>query len=175
MTPEEVIRSGSKNPLTAFYDADPAGWKPYYYPQYADLGVAADAQQSLVMRTNFAPYIWTHVTHSIVGDVDDWESSGLKNDGQYLVRMSDERTQYLDQPCPANVAWGPHKEGEFNPLPMPIFFPANHTVRFELTNIYTRVLNPQADVFRVYFCLCGMSYWGQLKPPQELLDLSQGR
>ena len=174
MTPEQVIRQAGSNPLLAFYDADPAGWKPYMYSEYVDLGVAADAQGVMVFNTNFAPYIWTNVTHGVVGNVDDPTSSGLYNDGQYLVRMRDERTNYLDKPIPANLAFGPHKEGEFADLPMPIFFPANHAVNVELTNIWTRVLTPVSETFRVYFAIRGMQYWGQLKPPQELLTLSQG-
>lgn len=176
MTPEEMIRAGGpQNPLTAFFDADPAGWKPYFYSEYVDLGIATDAQATMVFQTTFAPYIWTHVTHGVVGNIDDPESSGLYNDGQYLVRMSDERTRYIDKPVPANLAFGPHKEGEFCELPMPIFFPANHAVNIELTNIWTRVLSPVADTFRVYFCLRGMQYWGQLKPPRSLLDMSRGQ
>lgn len=175
MTPEEMIRAGTGNPLTAFFDADPAGWKPYFYSEFVDLGIAANAQATMVFQTTFAPYIWTHVTHGIVGNIDDPESSGLYNDGQYLVRMSDERTRYIDKPVPANLAFGPHKEGEFAELPMPIFFPANHAVNLELTNIWTRVLDPEAETFRVYFCLRGMQYWGQLKPPKDLIDMSQGR
>lgn len=176
MTPEQMIRAGGDgNPLTAFFDADPAGWKPYFYSEYADLGVAVDAQAQMVFNTMFAPYIWTHVTHGLVGNVDDPESSGYYNDGQYLVKLSDERTNYTDKPVPANLAFGPHKEGEFSELPMPIFFPANHSVKVELTNLWTRVLTPIADTFRVYFVLRGMQYWGQLKPPQDLLSMSQGR
>lgn len=176
MTPEQLIRQqGDGNPLTAFFDADPAGWKPYFYSEHCDLGVAADSQATMVAQTTFAPYIWTHVAHTIVGNVDDPESSGLYNDGQYLVRMSDERTRYIDKPIPANLAFGPHKEGAFSELPMPIFFPANHAVNIELTNIWTRVLTPVSETFRVYFALRGMQYWGQLKPPQSLLDMSRGQ
>lgn len=175
MTPEEVIRaSGSNNPLTAFFDADPAGWKPYLYTEYVDLAVAEDSQATMVFSTTFAPYIWTHVTHGLRGNVDDPESSGVYNDGQYLVLMRDERTNYIDKPTPANLAFGPHKEGPFNELPMPIFFPANHAVNIELTNMWTRVLTPVSDTFRVYFTLRGLQYWGQLKPPRELMEMSRG-
>ena len=176
MTPEELIkgRGGASNPLVAFFDADPAGWKPYIYSENVDLGVAVNSQGTLLFQTTFAPYIWTHVTHGVVGDVDDPESSGLYNDGQYLVRMSDQRTNYIDKPVPANLAFGPHKEGDFAELPMPIFFPANHSVRIELTNIWTRVLTPVSETFRVYFVLKGLSYWGQLQTPEKLLEMSRG-
>jgi hypothetical protein len=173
-TPEELIRSGESNPLTAFFDADPAGWKPYFYGEYKDLGVAVDSQATMVINTNFAPYIWTHVTHGVSGNVDDPESSGLYNDGQYLVKIADERTNYTDKPLPANLLFGPHKEGEFAELPMPIFFPANHAVNVELTNIWTRVLTPISETFRVWIVLRGMQYWGQLQPPDDLLKMSRG-
>lgn len=172
-TPEEVIRKGS-NPLVAFFDADPAGWKPYLYSEFLDLGVAADSQGTIVFRTNFAPMIWTHVTHGIVGNIDDPESSGLYNDGQYLVLVRDERTNYIDKPIPANLAFGPHKEGSFAELPFPIFFPANHAVNFQLTNIWTRVLTPVSETYRVYFALKGNTYWGQLQPPESLMRVSRG-
>lgn len=174
MTPEQVIRSAGTNPLTAFYDADPAGWKPYLYSEYTDLDVAVNSRGTLVFNTQSSPYIWTNVTHGIVGNVDDPESSGLYNDGQYLVLMRDNRTNYIDKPVPANLAFGPHKAGEFADLPMPIFFPADHTVQFDLTNIWARVLNPPSETFRVYFALRGISYWGQLKPPKDLMEMSQG-
>jgi hypothetical protein len=174
MDPEDRIRSSGSTPLIAFFDADPAGWKPYDYPAFVDLGVAANAQANMVINTNFAPYIWTHVTHTIAGNIDDPETSGLRNDGQYLVRLRDERTNYTDQAAPALTLFGPHKEGAFPELPFPIFFPANHAVNIELTNIYTRVLTPVADTFRVWFVLRGMQYWGQLRPPRELLEMSKG-
>ena len=174
-TPQELIRQSGNNPLIAYYDADPAGWYPYFYSEFVDLGVEVDSQGVCLVQTMFMPYIWTHVTHGVVGNVDDPESSGLYNDGQYLVRFSDQRANYTDKPTPANLAFGPHKVGEFSELPMPIFFPANHSVRFEMTNIWTRVLTPVADTFRVYVTLRGMSYRGQLKPPRELMEMSQGR
>ncbi|MDD3380027.1 MAG: hypothetical protein PHD68_02265 [Rugosibacter sp.] len=177
-TPQEALerfRSEGRNPLTAWYDADPAGWRPYMYDGFCDLGVAANAQNRMTIPTMFAPFIWVQVTHGVVGNFIDWQTSGLINDGQYLVQMAEQRANYLNQPTPANLAFGPHIEGSFADLPMPIFFPAEHTVNIELTNIYTRVLTPQADTFRVHFVLRGMQYHGDLKPPQELLNWSGGR
>lgn len=175
MGPQDVIRESGNNPMIAFFDADPAGWKNYFYAEYVDLGVDANAQDVMVFNLMFAPYIWTHVAHGIVGNVDDPETSALNNDGQYLVKMRDERTNYIDKPAPANLLFGPHKEGSFAELPIPTFYPANHAIQIEITNIYTRTLNPPSDTFRVYFVLRGMQYWGQLKPPDDLMRLSQGR
>lgn len=175
MTPQEMIRKGGSNPLLAFYDADPAGWYPYFYSEFVDLGVTVDSQATCLFQTLFSPFVWTHVTHGIAGNIYDPESSGLYNDGQYLVRLSDQRTQYTDKPTPANLAFGPHNEGEFSELPMPIFFPANHSVRAELTNLWTRTLTPVAETFRVYVVLRGMTYRGQLRPPQDLMEMSQGQ
>ena len=173
-TPAEIIAEQGSNPLTAFYDADPAGWKPYFYSEFVDLNVLVNSEGTMVFQTTFAPFIWTHTTHGIVGNIYDPTSSGLYNDGQYLVMMSDERTNYIDAPVPANLAFGPHQEGEFSEMPQPIFFPANHAVRVELRNLWTRTLTPVSETFRVYFCLRGIQYWGQLKPPRELLKMSQG-
>lgn len=175
MTPEEMIRaSGADNPLTAFFDADPAGWRPYFYSEYVDLGIDENSTATTVFQTSFAPYIWTHTTHGLVGNIDDPESSGYYNDGQYLLRMSDERANYIDKPIPANLAFGPHKEGAFAEMPMPVFFPANHAVRVEFTNLWDRTLTPVAETFRVYIALKGMQYWGQLQPPKVLMELSRG-
>lgn len=175
MTPEQHMPRTPGNPLTAWFDADPAGWRPYIYSEYKDVGVAVDSQASIVFQTLFAPFMWTHVTHGIVGNVDDPETSGLYNDGQYLLSVKDERTNYTDKPVPANLAFGPHKEGDFAELPMPIFFPANHAVTIGITNLYTRVLTPVSETFRVYVTLRGLHYWGELAPPRRLLDMSQGR
>ena len=164
-----------KSPLLAWYDADPAGWKPLFYPVFIDLGIAAGARATSVINTIFAPYMWTEVTHGIVGNIDDPETSGLYNDGQYLVSFSDERHNYTNAPTPANLLFGPHKEGSFKELPIPIFFPANHSVNISIENIYARILTPESPTFRVYFLLKGMSYWGDLAPPKEILNMSMGR
>ena len=62
MTPQEMIAAAGKdNPLTAFYDADPAGWLPNWYTEYVDLDVAVNSQATMVFQLQFAPFIWTHV------------------------------------------------------------------------------------------------------------------
>lgn len=169
-----MVEPNKKNPLIAWYDADPAGWKPFLYSGFCDIGVDVDSQARLSIRTIYAPYMWTAVTHGIVGNIDDPETSGLYNDGQYLINWKDERSAYVNNPIPANLAFGPHKEGDFPESPLPVFFPANHTVTFELTNLYNRILTPEADTFRIYIALKGLHYWGQLKPPKELLEASKG-
>ena len=163
-----------KNPLIEWFDADPAGWKPFTYNEYVDIGVAADSIGRLSIRTIYAPYMWEKITHSIVGNIDDPETSGLYNDGQYLITCKDERSAYVNNPIPSLNFCGPHKEGEFPAMPFPVFFPANHTITFELTNIYTRILTPESPTFRVHISCIGMHYWGQLKPPRELLEASKG-
>jgi hypothetical protein len=163
-----------QNPLTAFFDADPGGWKPMWYPAFFDLGVAAGARARNIIRINWRPYMWVETAHTIVGNIDDPETSGLYNDGQYLVSVADERQTYVNAPSPANLLWGPHKSGEFAPMPIPVFFPADHSINVELENIYTRTLTPPADTFRVYVELRGMHYYGSLQVPTDLLDWSQG-
>jgi hypothetical protein len=169
------MNPANKNPLTAWFDADPAGWKPYIYAGHVDLGIAADSQGTITLATMFAPFMWDALTHGIVGNILDPETSGLYNDGQYLISVKDERTNYTHSPVPANLGFGPHHEGPYPPLPFPIFFPANHSVTVELTNIYARVLTPESETFRVYIALKGLHYWGSLRPPQELLDMSRGQ
>lgn len=163
-----------RSPLLAFYDADPAGWRHYSYSSFVDIGVAANQQGTITLPTMFQPYMWHGFRHSVVGDIDDWETTGLKNDGQYLVEYSDERSQYTSAPTPALLLSGPHKEGPFPSFELPVFFPANHTITFRMTNIYTRVLTPTAATFRVYVSIYGLQYWGKLQPPRDLLNYSQG-
>lgn len=175
-TADEILRSlPSSNPLVAYYDADPAGWRPYWYTEYVDLGVTINSQGTAVVKTDFSPFIWTHTTHGLVGEVDNPEWSGYYNDGQYLIKMSDQRTNYMQKPVPANLAFGPHKEGPFSEMSMPIFFPGDHSVTFEFTNLWTRVLTPIADTFRIYICMRGIQYWGTLRPPEELMRFSKGQ
>ena len=163
------------NPLVAWFDADPAGWRPYIYPGYVDLNVAVDSQASITISTMFAPFMWNAITHGIIGNVRDPETSGLFDDGQYTFSVKDERTNYTHQPVPANIGFGPFVEGSYAALEFPIFFPANHAVTIELTNLYTRVLTPVSETFRVYVALKGMHYWGSLRPPKQLIEMSQGK
>ncbi len=163
-----------RSPLTAFFDADPAGWRPYTYAGFVDIGVTVNAQGTIGLPTMFQPYMWTGFRHTIVGNIDDWETTGLMNDGQYLVEYADERSQYTSTPTPALLLSGPHKEGPFPDFPLPVFFPANHTITFKLTNIYTRVLTPTFPTFRVWVAMYGLQYWGKLQPPRNLLNYSQG-
>jgi hypothetical protein len=161
-------------PLTSFFDRDPAGWKPFWYTGYVDLGVDANSRAVTTISLQFQPFMWIEVAHGIVGNIDDWETSGLNNDGQYLISISDERQVYTQTPTPANHLFGPHKTGEFAPLPIPVFFPANHTIRVGFENIYDRTLTPVSPTFRVYITLRGMHYWGQLKYSAEDMAMSMG-
>ena len=171
--PEEKLFQ--KNPLIAWYEADPAGWLPYSYGGFTDLKVEADSTGRIAVRTINAPFMWTKVVHTIVGNIEDPQTSGLYNDGQYLMGVRDERRNFTDTPIPADLFAGPRKQGDFPDLDFPIFFPSNHTIRFELVNIYTRILTPESDVFRIWVGVRGMHYWGDLKPPEALLKYSRGQ
>lgn len=154
-----------ENPLQAWFDSDPGGWKSYMYPAYIDLGVAANATAQGQIETNFKPFIWNEVAWSFMGNILDPESSGLYNDGMVLVDMKEEETLYFKAPVPINAAFGPHFQGQFNPMPFPTYYPANHSLVFNLTNVYTRVLTPTAETFQVCLLIRGLHYYGEVLPP----------
>ena len=140
----------------------------------ADIAVAANSQGVITLPTMLQPYMWHDLTHTIVGNIDDPETSGLYNDGQYTIEYADERSQYTSIAIPSLALSGPHKEGSFPDFRLPVFFPANHTITFRITNLHGRILTPTAPTFRVWVCIHGLQYWGQLRPPQNMLDYSQG-
>lgn len=149
-------------PLLNFFDLDPERLKPLLYKVDIDVPVLVNGIGHGSITTRNQPFIWTKTTHRIIGNTFDPESSGLYDDGQYDVEMSDEMRVYTVGGINADLLFGPKGEGEFQEMAYPVYFAGTHTVLFRLTNLYTRVLTPRADTFRVQFCIHGLADWGKL-------------
>lgn len=149
--------------LLSVQDLDPERWKPMYYQVTIDVPVAADGRGVGSINTNNQAFVLVRVGHTILGNTMDPETSGLYNDGQYVIKWADEQRNYSDVPVQANLAFGPHIEGAQRRLPYPVMYAGNHTITFEVTNLYTRVLTPVSENFRVAILLDGLADWGTLK------------
>lgn len=149
-----------------FFDLDPERLKPMAYGVNIDVPVIANGQGQGSITIRNQPYIITKITHKIVGNTGDPESSGLYDDGQYAVEWKDEQRNYSDIAILADLLWGPKIMGEFSALQYPVYYAGTHTIYFRLTNTYTRVLTPQAEYFRVQINLQGLADWGKLTPPE---------
>lgn len=153
----------SGTPLLSTSDLDPERWKPMAYSQTCDVPVTANGVGRCAINTMNQPYILTRIGHVVLGNTVDWMTTGLINDGQYLIHWTDEQRQYIDNPTNANLLWGPHIEGENRNLEYPIYYAGNHALQFEITNLYTRVLTPQADNFTIEILLSGLADFGKLQ------------
>lgn len=149
--------------LMGKFDADPGRYRPLYYGLSITLGVASGAIGRGSVTINNQPYIMTHVLHQIVGNTNDYATTGLAQDGQYLLSFKDEQSNYQNAPIPAEMLFGSVRSGYIVPLAYPIPFAGNKTLTFELQNLYTRVLAGQLTTFTVYLAIAGVADWGELK------------
>jgi hypothetical protein len=139
-------------------------WKPMNYGVNIDVPVAANGQGQGVISINNQPTFITRIALLFLGNTADPETSGLYQDGQVLVLMQDDQRNYQNIPLNPDLLWGPKVEGPFRTLEYPIYYQGGRTVRFELTNVYTRVLTPVAETFRVQICIAGLADWGSAEP-----------
>jgi hypothetical protein len=147
-------------------DLDPERWKPMLYPGVVEVPVSEGGQGRLSITTNNQPFIFTHITHGIVGCVEDPEGTGLYDDGQYYILWRDEMRAFSKDPVLASLMFGPKRQGDWQKLPYAIYYAGNHTVSFDVTNAYTRVLTPVSSTFKIQFVLKGLSDWGKVQPQQ---------
>lgn len=149
-------------PLINFFDLDPERLKPIAYPCNIEVPVGADqiGHNSITLRNQ--PLIITRITHGIIGNTADPESTGLHDDGQYSIEWKDEERNYTVLPMAADLLFGPKVQGEFPDLVYPIYFAGTHTLDFRITNHYTRVLTPEVDTFVVQIGLHGLCDYGKL-------------
>lgn len=153
----------SSRRLLSVQDLDPERWKPMFYQVTIDVPVLADGRGTGTINTNNQAFVLVRVGHTILGNTMDPETSGLYNDGQYLIQWKDEQRNYSDVPLQANLAFGPHIEGAQRRLAYPVMYSGNHTITFEVTNYYTRVLTPPAENFQVAIIVEGLADWKTLK------------
>ena len=161
------MRAQQPNPmvqqLMGRYDADPGPWRPLYYSVPISVGQTADSVGRGSITLNNQPYIMTHISHQIAGNTADPTASGLYQDGQYTIEFKDEQSNYMNSPAPADMLFGSVRSGYNIPLSYPIAFAGNKTLTFEIVNLYTRTLVPDAP-FTVYVGVHGIAYWGELYP-----------
>lgn len=144
-------------------DLDPERWKPMNYGVTISVGVAANSIGRGNVQLNEQAFIITKVAIGIIGNTFDPETSGLYDDGQFLVSMNDETKNYSNIPILCDLIFGPKQAGPFRSLEYPIMYAASHSIKFELINTYTRILTPRADTFQVQIALCGLADWGMVK------------
>lgn len=153
-------------PLLNFFDLDPERLKPLIYAVTIDVPVIEGGigQGSVQLRNQ--PFIVTKLTHRILGRTGDPESSGLYDDGQYLIEWKDDMRVFTPVPINADLLMGPKIHGEFPDLVYPIYYAGTIALHFRLTNQYARTLSPSADYFKVQIAVHGTADWGKLQPPQ---------
>ena len=154
-------------PLLNFFDLDPERLKPMSYEATIDVPVAANGLGVSSVTIRNQPFILSRIKHRILGNTGDPETSGLYDDGQYLIEWRDEQRTYTNAPINADLLWGPRgMMGDYSPLVYPVYWAGTHTLDFRVTNQYTRVLTPQAEYFQVQIVLEGVADWGKLTPPR---------
>src|SRR4030042_5810327 len=153
----------TRNPLLSRFDRDPGRWRPFKYGCIVEVGVVeAEFGEANIVIMN-QPFIMERITHQIIGQTADPESSGLYQDGQYFLEWRDEPSQYQNQPLLANAAYG---SVEF-PLLLssPVPFAGSKVLTFRITNAYTRILTPEAETFKIMVVIHGLADWGTDKRP----------
>jgi hypothetical protein len=135
-----------------------------YYALTIEVPLAEGGNENASITLNNQPYIWCFLGHWILGQTYDWETSGLMQDGQYLIEFKDEQSNYQNVPMCAVPAFGQANSGYMTEFPFPISFAGNKTLTFRVTNNYTRILTPTParPVFKVHLVLAGIADWGEL-------------
>lgn len=154
----------ARNSLLGRFDQDAGPWRPMFYGLNIDVPLTGGQSENGSVTIQNQPFIWTHLAHMVLGNTVDWLTTGLINDGQYMVEFKDEQSNYQNIPVAASAAFGQGPVGYALEFPFPIPFAGNKTITFRVTNNYTRVLTPTpaSPVFRVHFVLAGVADWGQL-------------
>lgn len=154
-------------PLLNFFDLDPERCKPMNYAVNIDVRTIADGQGMGSVTLRNQPFILVKIAHSVIGQTADPESSGLYNDGQYSIEMTDEQRTYGNIALMSDLMAGPKVQGDYPELIYPIYYAGTHTLKFLVTNHYARILSPVSDYFRVQIALLGLADWGTLTPPNR--------
>jgi len=129
-------------------------YEPYYYHRSFAVPVIAEKTIRGDITLEEQPHVIYRITHAIIGNVDDPETSGLFRDDQYAIKIGDGRRQYMANPIPASLLFGPESKGSGNlPLLFPIMAAGSRVYQFEIENLYTRTLSPEAETYRVDICM----------------------
>jgi len=149
------------HPLLGRFDLDPGRWRPMFYPVEISVPVALGQSGTGSVNLNNQPFIFTKLTHQIVGPTAD-SQSGLVQDGMYDIEFKDQQSNYQKDPVMADQIAGSVIAGYQTDLPFPIPFAGNRTVTFRVTNRVLRVLVPEADYYTVALTMHGVADWGEL-------------
>jgi hypothetical protein len=142
---------------------DAERWKPMVYAADIDVPVGANGIGRGHIQINEQALFVTRASCLILGNTMDPETSGLYQDGQYLILMRDEVWHYSNVPVHADLLWGPKIEGSFRNFEYPLYYSASHAIYFEITNLYTRILTPEAPTFRIQIALSGLADYGMVQ------------
>ena len=148
------------------FDQDPGPWRPFHYSTEIDVGVALGGLGRGPITTNQQPFIFTRLSHQIIGATGDPETTGLYQDGQYTIAFKDEMSNYQKEPTMAEQLAGSVRSGFIVWLAMPLALAGTRTLTFEIENRVLRVLSSQADHFVVSITMHGMADWGSLTNQQ---------
>jgi len=140
------------------YDRDPGRWRPYKYGCIIEVPVTEGEWGENTIQVMNQPFVWDRLTHSVIGNTNDYQATGLADDGQYFIEWREENSWYQNQPLLARNAYGT-KDFPI-PLTTPVGFAGNRTMTFRITNAYTRVLTPDAEIYKVEIVIHGASDWG---------------
>jgi hypothetical protein len=153
-----------RSSLLGRFDQDAGPWRPMYYGMTINVPLVGGGSENASITINNQPYIWMFLAHRILGNTVDWETTGLIQDGQYMIEFKDEQSNYQNVPISAAAAFGQAELGFMEEFPFPIPFSGNKTITFRITNNYTRILTPTpaTPVFPVHLVLAGVADWGEL-------------
>jgi hypothetical protein len=148
----------TRNPLLSQFDKDPGRWRPYKYETNIDVPVQADEFGENTIQILNQPFILLRISHAVIGNTNDYHGTGLANDGQYFIEWQDDNSVYQSGPINAIAGYGTPDWPI--PLPSPIAFAGNKTIKIKITNAYARTLTPEADTFKVQIVFHGIADWG---------------
>lgn len=153
----QVIGPDQGSGLVNWYDLDPQKWVWFAVPTNIEVGVDANASARGEIALLNHPQYLTKITHQIIGNTGDPETSGLTQDGQYSIEMKDQKTTFTLNPVQANNLFGPMINGQFPELPFPKYYQGVNTLQFTVTNLINRILSPEADTFIIQLCVHGVA------------------
>lgn len=147
-----------KTNLMSRFDADPGPWRPMYYSLVVSVPLAINGIGEGSIPIYNQPFIFERVTHEIIGPAANPSVAGIGvyQDGQYSISFGDEQTVYQDKPASANSMFGNVHNGTSIPLPFPLPYAGNKTIKFTVQNLITRTL-VGATHFSVQITLHGKS------------------
>jgi hypothetical protein len=139
--------------LMARYAKNPEEWRPFFYTGFVSIGTALNARESVSISLNKQAFLLEEVRTEIIG---------ADNDGLYTISMSDEISNYTNQPLPADLFHGAGRLGHYHKMPIPVFFRGNNVLSFSFQNMKARS-NPPTELFQIWVTCVGWMDWGVVR------------